>query len=879
MKKSLIIAVLMALAMSGMAQQIHYDFAETIESGQTLYFLKGYYGPQDVMVTYPCYRDYYANGNHITTYYYEHEKPVGDMVIPETITHDDTVYTITRIDFSAFYECSDITSVVFPSTLTFIGQRSFFTCRGIGGEVAIPDLVTIIGSEAFQWCSGITSVTFGNNLREIRSDSFIGCTSLEHISRLPDSLTKLGSTAFGACRHLCDTIVIPSQITQIEEDVFKACQIPFVVIPEGVATIKNGAFSGCPIDSLHIPSSLVSINTGAFFNCQRLRSITVDEANLVYDSRDNCNALIETATNKLLKGSAGTIIPNNVSIIGPNAFSMNEELESITIPSSVERLEEGAFHGCNSLSTITLPSSVSYIGEKALCCSGLTSIICKSFTPPTAFNSIGSNGPVNSFLSVDFWVNREIPIHIPFGTIEAYRNAPGWNYFSNFIEEEAIIYTDYEPDLCKYITWSEDPNGGMDSLDVDLDQDGHIDLWFSGYVQHGALLLTTDVAEEWEYCCPYPEENTLLNADTLQWSQTTDGWFGTGTFMGRIGLRRRIDDQCFYGWMKVYCDTVPTQPYPGAIGRNTYIDQMAYCTIPNYPLRWGQTSLDDNIGEECAEWYYEIQNPDGSITYQHLECVGDTLFEGGKRPKIIIRSNTQYDKDLITETTHEYIYQENGKVYWWNKDLDEFTTLYDFTANMGDEWEIKVGNESLTVHVDAVQNIEYNGDTYRMLRVSDPNDFFSGNIVCGIGHLTSFFPERLMTQGKNYRVEGMRCYWVDGELVFKPSDDDCDEIYLELHNGIEEGDPSTGSGAFMVYPNPAKGILFVRLPNPPDPLRRGNCDSPTMGKNEYRITNFMGQTLLQGHIDAENQQIDISVLPSGMYFITFAGETQKFVVR
>ena len=105
MKKTFAITVLMALAMNGFAQQIHYHFSEVVESGQTLYFLKRDYSPQEVWVTYPCFRDYYANGDHITTYYYGFDKPVGDLVIPSTVTHNDTIYTVTRIDFSAFYEC------------------------------------------------------------------------------------------------------------------------------------------------------------------------------------------------------------------------------------------------------------------------------------------------------------------------------------------------------------------------------------------------------------------------------------------------------------------------------------------------------------------------------------------------------------------------------------------------------------------------------------------------------------------------------------------------------------------------------------------------------------------------------------------------------
>jgi len=265
-----------------------------------------------------------------------------------------------------------------------------------------------------------------------------------------------------------------------------------------------------------------------------------------------------------------------------------------------------------------------------------------------------------------------------------------------------------------------------------------------------------------------------------------------------------------------------------------------------------------------AEWYYEIEWDD-SITYQHLECAGDTTI-GNERPKIIVRSNTQYDRDTIIEVTHEYIYDDNGIVYWWNKDLEEFTTLYDLTADVGDEWEIKVGTESLTMHVDAVELYEYEGKTYRILRVSDPDDLFSGDIVCGIGHLTSFFPERLMNRDKGYRVDGLRCYWIGDELIFKMGDEDCDAVYSQIH-GIEEDGPSTGSGTLTVYPNPTNGVLFVETHG-----RASQLPAET-----YRITNLMGQTVLSGNITAENQQINIEKLPAGMYFINVNEQTAKFV--
>jgi hypothetical protein len=268
-----------------------------------------------------------------------------------------------------------------------------------------------------------------------------------------------------------------------------------------------------------------------------------------------------------------------------------------------------------------------------------------------------------------------------------------------------------------------------------------------------------------------------------------------------------------------------------------------------------------------TEWYYEIEDDNGNLTYQHLEYAADTTVNN-KDVVIIIRTNTLYDKSEHTEVTREYVYEENGIIYWWNKDLEEFTSLYDFGAEAGDEWEIKVGMESITMHVDTVEYQEYEGCLYKMLIVSDENDFFSGTIMSGIGHLTSFFPEKLMTRGKNYRVEGIRCYWREGQLVFKYGDRDCDEVYEEWHNGIDEDDPSTGLGTFAVYPNPTDGTLYVQT-----------VHAPSLPVQTYRITNLMGQTLMSGNITCETLRIDVSALPEGMYFIIIGNATQKVVVN
>ena len=277
-----------------------------------------------------------------------------------------------------------------------------------------------------------------------------------------------------------------------------------------------------------------------------------------------------------------------------------------------------------------------------------------------------------------------------------------------------------------------------------------------------------------------------------------------------------------------------------------------------------------NISSLGSEWYYEIQNENGSITYQHLQYAADTTINH-KDVKIIIRTNTLYDKGEHSEVTREYIYEDFGKVYWWNESIQDFTLLYNLGAQVGDEWVIEVGEESIIMHVDAVEQYEYEGTTYRTLHVSDANNLFSGEIMSGIGHLTSFFPERLMTRDKGYHVTGLRCYWIYGDLVFTVNRGDCDAIYAELHNGLDE--PT--AIPFTIYPNPTDCVLTIQH----SALTTSNASHFNIPNSSFKITNLMGQTVQTGSLTAETQQIDVSALPQGMYFISVGDMTQKFVVK
>ena len=165
--------------------------------------------------------------------------------------------------------------------------------------------------------------TVKDGTQVICDNAFYICKKLSRIG-LPTSVVIIGSGAFKGCQSL-KSIIFPPNLREIGEYAFEYSGLTSIEIPDSVKTIGDGVFRECyQLKTVSLPQSLEEIGKGIFVWCKRLKSITIDVVNPRYDSRENCNAIIETGTNILISGCNGTVIPNSVVKIGEDAQKRDE---------------------------------------------------------------------------------------------------------------------------------------------------------------------------------------------------------------------------------------------------------------------------------------------------------------------------------------------------------------------------------------------------------------------------------------------------------------------------------------------------------------------------------------------------------------------------
>ena len=251
------------------------------------------------------------------------------------------------------------------ATVTFKGDYSYSYDNEYSGDVVIPETVTYngitysvtsLGEWCFWKCSSLTAITIPNSVTSLGQGCFFGCSSLTSIT-IPNSVTSLGVDCFWGCSNLT---------------------------------------------SITIPNSVTSLGDDCFAGCSSIERMVVDASNPVYDSREDCNAIIHTSTNELIAGCKNSQIPNSVTSLGDYCFYDCSSLTAITIGNSVTSLGDYCFYDCSSLTSITIPNSVTSLGRYCfLSCSSLTSIYMLPSTPPSTGDWIFDDTPLKTVYVVD----------------------------------------------------------------------------------------------------------------------------------------------------------------------------------------------------------------------------------------------------------------------------------------------------------------------------------------------------------------------------------------------------------------------------------------------------------------------------------------------
>ncbi len=832
----------------------------------------------------------------------------GELVIPSSLQN---------LGDGCFSGCSSLSSVVLPENMGSIPSNTFSGCTGLSGDLVIPDQCTIIGTEAFANCSSLSSLTIGPSVSFIGLGAFMNCTGLETIHcntlTLPHS-PLIQNTPYYEDHSAFENVPtdIPVYVNCLAIDQFQTSphwsqftnmQGVFLGAPSLTVEVNNPDYGtaevvSIPEDCDHTTATIrATANFGHVFGYWKRNGAVVSYSpEYTFTLNHNCVMTACFDCSVMVYDSIG--YPDHVIGRKYNAANQvtNEYVSDFTYD------QNGIMYRY-------------YFPDHRNCYINFYEYPSKPWSISVYF--IGSHPETTATLNFTYENDHQI---------KHYDHYQGNSYYDDINNHYDYYYTNHKL-FRKDSSCTEDgetwiwqrnnyayENGNRIRIDSTYTGTTSLSSVTTNHYNERQQILTsqTDTYDnagaitsrslknytytdcnktdsiitlvfddgdwlnsEFEHYI-YDFKNRVVEYQTGSWSAEASEWdinkktlydFNDEAQKVTISFRKKNGDE--WTWDVFSGQSLFNDPQLYEWQRQLRASFPSY----NLPVNQFEISMHYNTIEQnfqiLSEWYYTLIWDDGTITYQHLEYTADTTINN-ERPKVLVRSNTQYDRDEYTEVTHEYILEQNNIVYWWNKDLEEFTTLYDYNAEPGDEWEIKVGMESIIVHVDSVGVFEYQGDTRKIMHISDAGNIFNGDIVVGYGHMTSFFPEKLMHRDARFRVDGLRCYWVGDALLYHNGEEDCDAIYSELH-GLEEDGPSTGSGTagtLVVYPNPANNILFVQT------LR-----ATSLPAEIYRITNLMGQTLLQGTLAAETQQIDISSLPAGMYFINVNEQTVKFVVK
>ena len=279
----------------------------------------------------------------------------GNVIIPDTVTHDGVAYPVTAIGENAFSGCTGLTAVTIPSGVTSIGSSAFKNCSSLDG-IVIPEGVTKINSATFSGCSSLTAINIPAGMTSIHTymentvnEAFYGCNALKSLVWNAINCSTRGS--------------------------MPTANIEQVTIGEGVITLPSKFLYGSKVTEVNIPSSVKNIYEYAFENCTKLEGITIPAGvtNLSYSQFSGCTGLKWLEWNAVNCSSMGNMPMSNIErvTIGdgvtkvPDGFVSGSKITEVTIPASVTSIGGYAFRNCTKLESVNIPVGVTSIGSVA----------------------------------------------------------------------------------------------------------------------------------------------------------------------------------------------------------------------------------------------------------------------------------------------------------------------------------------------------------------------------------------------------------------------------------------------------------------------------------------------------------------------------------
>ena len=319
-----------------------------------------------------------------------YESPLSAIDLSEANIVSGEGSNANELPESAFFPALSLENIILPKSLTSIGSWAFQD-TGIR-EFVLPKNVTSFGRDVFYNVNNLEglSVEAGNPVFDSRNN----CNAIIE-------------TATNTLRIGCRTTVIPETVTAIGETALSGKRgLKEVNLPSSVTSIGWAAFwADVDLTTVKLSAGITDLGDSPFGGCDNITSFEIDPNNPKYDSRDNCNAIIETATNKLIQGFSTTKIPEGVKTIAAASFRSLSTLTEIEIPASVEKIEAEAFLYCNQMTKVVTH-------------------IRKPFTVSSLVFS-GDN-------------MKTAVLYVPYGTKAAYANTPGWDNFRKIVEMDYV---------------------------------------------------------------------------------------------------------------------------------------------------------------------------------------------------------------------------------------------------------------------------------------------------------------------------------------------------------------------------------------------------------------------------------------------------------